>query len=146
MVNAFVLSTNNTMVSLWSMPCFINQQHNGFFMINALFYELTAQWFLYVNALFYEPTAQWFLYDQCFVLYNSNNTSQQHNGFFMVNALFYELTTQWFLYDNGFFMVNQWFLYDQFVLCTMVSLWSTAQWFLYGQCFVLSTNNTMVSL
>ena len=49
----FVLSTNNTMVSLWSMPCFINQQHNGFFMVNALFYQLTTQWFLY---------------DQCFVL------------------------------------------------------------------------------
>ena len=37
-------------------------------MINALFYELTAQWFFMINALFYELTAQWFLYDQCFVL------------------------------------------------------------------------------
>ena len=35
----FVLSTNNAMISLWSMLCFMNQQHNGFFMINALFYE-----------------------------------------------------------------------------------------------------------
>ena len=29
----------------------MNQRHNGFFMTNALFYELTGQWFLYGQCL-----------------------------------------------------------------------------------------------